>query len=119
MSTGEVVDLLAALQRSVDAAKKDRGDETAPKETAKKTATKQAAPTKAAARKSAPQKAASRESIGANPARRYGSGSGLPLRTSLIVTLTSRGCSRPIARMLASTTIRSEFDTSACGTCAT
>ncbi|MBO0842334.1 MAG: Ku protein, partial [Nocardioides sp.] len=42
-SSGEVVDLLAALQRSVDAAKKSRGDETAEKsEPRKKKSSKKA-----------------------------------------------------------------------------
>ena len=60
-SSGEVVDLLAALQRSVDAAKKDRGDAPA-EEPAKKAPTKKAAakqpPAKKAATKKAPAKKA-------------------------------------------------------------
>jgi DNA end-binding protein Ku len=58
--TGEVVDLLAALQRSVDAAKTSRGESTssgdgasAKKTAAKKAATKKATPKKAAAKKKA------------------------------------------------------------------
>jgi DNA end-binding protein Ku len=66
-SAGEVVDLLAALQRSVAAAKKGRGEDvpdadeeeptakTATKKTATRTATKKTAK-KAAAKKSAPEK---------------------------------------------------------------
>jgi DNA end-binding protein Ku len=58
---GEVVDLLAALQRSVDAARSSRGEptdedeETAPAESAKKTAVKKA-PAKKTAAKKAPAK---------------------------------------------------------------
>ncbi|GAA3648472.1 Ku protein [Nocardioides ginsengisoli] len=51
---GEVVDLLAALQRSVEAAKSSRGEGEAP--AAKKTAAKKAAPAKKAAAKKAPAK---------------------------------------------------------------
>jgi len=50
-SSGEVVDLLAALQRSVDAAKTARGEETEEKKPAKKAAKK--APAKKAAKKKA------------------------------------------------------------------
>lgn len=63
-SSGEVVDLLAALQRSVDAAKKSRGetdedDDEAPAKPAKKAATKKTAkkaPAKKAAAKKTPAK---------------------------------------------------------------
>ncbi len=54
---GEVVDLLAALQRSVEAAKTSRGEDTAPaKDSAKKTAAKKAPAKKAAAKKTAAKK---------------------------------------------------------------
>jgi len=68
-SSGEVVDLLAALQRSVDAAKTARGESsseadkkpakkaTAKKSTAKKTPAKKAAAKKTAAKKTAAKKA--------------------------------------------------------------
>jgi DNA end-binding protein Ku len=46
-TSGEVVDLLAALQRSVEAAKTARGEESAEKKPAKKAATKKAAAKKA------------------------------------------------------------------------
>jgi DNA end-binding protein Ku len=53
-SSGEVVDLLAALQRSVDAAKTARGEESAEeKPAAKKSASKKAPAKKAAAKKTA------------------------------------------------------------------
>ncbi|HWJ81997.1 MAG TPA: Ku protein [Nocardioides sp.] len=62
---GEVVDLLAALQRSVDAAKSARGEaaeEPAPKKsTAKKSAAKKAPAKKAAAKKSPAKKAAAKK----------------------------------------------------------
>jgi DNA end-binding protein Ku len=72
-SSGEVVDLLAALQRSVDAAKTARGEDddekpaqksgtkkasTAKKASAKKSAAKKAPAKKAAAKKSTAKKAA-------------------------------------------------------------
>ncbi len=64
-SSGEVVDLLAALQRSVDAAKTARGeapdDESAKKSPSKKAATKKAAAKKPAAKK-ATKKAAKKAS---------------------------------------------------------
>jgi DNA end-binding protein Ku len=83
-STGEVVDLLAALQRSVDAAKTARGETPAPsddsadedtdegtdeapakktakKPAAKKSAAKKSEPKKAAAKKPAPRKAAAKK----------------------------------------------------------
>jgi DNA end-binding protein Ku len=75
-STGEVVDLLAALQRSVDAAKTARGETPAPsddsadedtdeapakKPAAKKPAAKKSEPKKAAAKKPAPRKATAKK----------------------------------------------------------
>ncbi len=64
-STGEVVDLLAALQRSVDAAKSSRGEPTdeAQEETtpAKKKSTKKAASKKATAKKSTTKKTAAKK----------------------------------------------------------
>jgi DNA end-binding protein Ku len=70
-STGEVVDLLAALQRSVDAAKTSRGEapsgtgaadeEPAEKAPAKKTPAKTSTPKKSAAKKAAPKKAAAKK----------------------------------------------------------
>jgi DNA end-binding protein Ku len=61
-SSGEVVDLLAALQRSVDAAKTARGEDEKPaaKKTAKKAA-KKAPAKKAAAKKSTTKKAAAKK----------------------------------------------------------
>ncbi|MFL6061811.1 MAG: Ku protein [Marmoricola sp.] len=64
---GEVVDLLAALQRSVDAARTARGEEPekkapAKKAAAKKTAAKKSAAKKAPAKKSAPKKTAKKAS---------------------------------------------------------
>ena len=60
-SSGEVVDLLAALQRSVDAAKTARGEETEKEEPkkkpAKKAAAKKTATKKASAKKPAKKKA--------------------------------------------------------------
>jgi DNA end-binding protein Ku len=57
-SSGEVVDLLAALQRSVDAAKTARGEEPAPTKTAaKKAPAKKATAKKAPAKKAATKKA--------------------------------------------------------------
>jgi DNA end-binding protein Ku len=52
-SSGEVVDLLAALQRSVDAAKSARGEDDEDEKPAKKTATKKAPAKKTAAKKTA------------------------------------------------------------------
>jgi DNA end-binding protein Ku len=61
-TSGEVVDLLAALQRSVDAAKKDRGEEPAGKKSAAKRApAKKSAATKAAAKKTPAKKAAGKK----------------------------------------------------------
>jgi DNA end-binding protein Ku len=61
-SSGEVVDLLAALQRSVDAAKTARGEDEKPaaKKTAKKAA-KKAAAKKSTAKKSTTKKAAAKK----------------------------------------------------------
>jgi DNA end-binding protein Ku len=56
-STGEVVDLLAALQRSVDAAKSSRG-ETPAEKPAEETSTKKAPAKKAAAKKAPAKKTA-------------------------------------------------------------
>lgn len=56
---GEVVDLLAALQRSVEAAKSSRGEADQP--AAKKAAPKKAAPKKAAAKKAATSKTAAKK----------------------------------------------------------
>ena len=74
-TSGEVVDLLAALQRSVDAAKKGRGEDTseeaeekpakkapAKKTTAKKAPAKKAATKKAPAKKTAAKKAPAKKS---------------------------------------------------------
>ncbi|KRA37996.1 MULTISPECIES: non-homologous end joining protein Ku [unclassified Nocardioides] len=55
---GEVVDLLAALQRSVEAAKTSRGEDPAP---AKKTAAKKAAAKKSPAKKTAAKKPAAKK----------------------------------------------------------
>jgi DNA end-binding protein Ku len=52
-SSGEVVDLLAALQRSVDAAKSARGEDDEDEKPARKTATKKAPAKKTAAKKTA------------------------------------------------------------------
>jgi DNA end-binding protein Ku len=68
-SSGEVVDLLAALQRSVDAAKTARGesapdedeDEPAEKKPARKSAAKKAPAKKAAAKKTAAQKSGAKK----------------------------------------------------------
>ena len=60
-SSGEVVDLLAALQRSVDAAKTARGETTDDEKTAKKTAAKKAPAKKAAAKKTTTKKAAAKK----------------------------------------------------------
>jgi DNA end-binding protein Ku len=69
-SSGEVVDLLAALQRSVDAAKSARGEKTDPVgaetgdagEPKKKTAAKRSAAKKTAAKKTASKKQAKKAS---------------------------------------------------------
>ncbi len=63
-SSGEVVDLLAALQRSVDAAKSSRGEPTgddAGAKPAKKPAAKKAAAKKSTAKKAPAKKAAAEE----------------------------------------------------------
>ena len=61
-TSGEVVDLLAALQRSVDAAKKDRGESAPAKKTAaKKSTTKKAAAKKTSAKKPAAKKTTSKK----------------------------------------------------------
>jgi DNA end-binding protein Ku len=84
-TSGEVVDLLAALQRSVDAAKKGRGEDTseeaeepaekaAAKKTTKKTAakksTKKAPAKKAATKKTAAKKTAAKKSTSKKTASR-------------------------------------------------
>jgi DNA end-binding protein Ku len=55
-TTGEVVDLLAALQRSVDAAKSSRGESTAPSDTGSTEDEEESSTTKTAAKKSAEKK---------------------------------------------------------------
>jgi DNA end-binding protein Ku len=60
-TSGEVVDLLAALQRSVDAAKKDRGEEAAPRKAAKRAPAKKSAAKKAAAKKAPAKKTAAKK----------------------------------------------------------
>ena len=60
-SSGEVVDLLAALQRSVDAAKTARGESTDDEKPAKKTAAKKAPAKKTAAKKTTTKKAAAKK----------------------------------------------------------
>ncbi len=64
-SSGEVVDLLAALQRSVDAAKTARGESSdeakAEKKPAKKTAAKKAPAKKTAAKKTPAKKATTKK----------------------------------------------------------
>ena len=61
-SSGEVVDLLAALQRSVDAAKTARGESRPTDEKpAKKTAAKKAPAKKAAAKKTTTKKTAAKK----------------------------------------------------------
>jgi len=57
-SSGEVVDLLAALQRSVDAAKTSRGETAEEAKPAKKAPAKKKPAKKAATKKAAPKKAA-------------------------------------------------------------
>ncbi len=59
-SSGEVVDLLAALQRSVDAAKTSRGEDSADEKPAKKAATKKAT-AKKTTKKSAAKKTAAKK----------------------------------------------------------
>jgi DNA end-binding protein Ku len=77
-STGEVVDLLAALQRSVDAAKTSRGESTsssddesgsAEKKPAKKSAAKKAPAKKAAAKKTA-KKSTAKKATKKTPAKK-------------------------------------------------
>ena len=58
---GEVVDLLAALQRSVEAAKTSRGEEAPAKKTAKKAPAKKAPAKKTAAKKTAAKKTAAKK----------------------------------------------------------
>ena len=60
-SSGEVVDLLAALQRSVDAAKTARGESTADEKPAKKAAAKKTTTKKAAAKKTTTKKATAKK----------------------------------------------------------
>ena len=60
-TSGEVVDLLAALQRSVDAAKTSRGEETDAKPAAKKAAAKKTTAKKAPAKKTPAKKAAAKK----------------------------------------------------------
>jgi DNA end-binding protein Ku len=89
-SSGEVVDLLAALQRSVDAAKKGRGEtgseifedveddespgkKTAAKKTTTKTAAKKTTTKKAAAKKSATKKTAAKKTTTKKAAARKAS----------------------------------------------
>ena len=69
-SSGEVVDLLAALQRSVDAAKTARGESTDDEKPAKKTAAKKATAKKAAAKKTTPRRPRRRRRPASRPARR-------------------------------------------------
>ena len=71
---GEVVDLLAALQKSVDAAKSSRGESTAgsdagSKSTSKKSADKKPAPKKAPAKK-AEKKSATKKSTAKKAAKK-------------------------------------------------
>jgi len=65
--TGEVVDLLAALQRSVDAAKSSRGETTASEEEAEKPAAKKTG-TKTAAKKSTAKKSPAKKTPAKKPA---------------------------------------------------
>ena len=79
-SSGEVVDLLAALQRSVDAAKTARGEDdeepakktrqAAKKAPAKKTAAKKTAAKKAPAKKTAAKKSTAKKAAKKTPARK-------------------------------------------------
>ncbi|WP_232677519.1 Ku protein [Nocardioides sp. R-C-SC26] len=69
-SSGEVVDLLAALQRSVDAAKKARGEDTDAAPAAKTTSKKTTA--KAPATKAAPKKTAAKKAAAKKPAKKAG-----------------------------------------------
>jgi DNA end-binding protein Ku len=78
-SSGEVVDLLAALQRSVDAAKTARGEDedekpakkaTATKTPAKKTPGKKTAAKKAPAKKAAAKKAPAKKTAAKKTARK-------------------------------------------------
>lgn len=70
-SSGEVVDLLAALQRSVDAAKSARGESSEKDEKpAEKSATKKPTAKKSAAKKSAAKKAASKKSTAKKAAKK-------------------------------------------------
>jgi DNA end-binding protein Ku len=65
--SGEVVDLLAALQRSVDAAKSSRGETTASEEEAEKPAAKKTG-TKTAAKKSTAKKSPAKKAPAKKPA---------------------------------------------------
>jgi DNA end-binding protein Ku len=72
-SSGEVVDLLAALQRSVDAAKSSRGEDDekpAKKAPAKKAATKKTAAKKAPAKKAAAKKTTAKKAAKKAPVRK-------------------------------------------------
>jgi len=73
-SSGEVVDLLAALQRSVDAAKTARGEEPAEssdeEKPAKKSASKKSAAKKAPAKKAAAKKSAAKKTTKKAAARK-------------------------------------------------
>jgi DNA end-binding protein Ku len=71
-SSGEVVDLLAALQRSVDAAKTARGESSSESDTkpAGKTATKKAAAKKAPAKKTAKKTTAKKSTAKKTPAKK-------------------------------------------------
>ena len=60
-SSGEVVDLLAALQRSVDAAKQGRGEEPEEPAATKKTAAKKSAAKKSASKKAPAKKTAAKK----------------------------------------------------------
>jgi DNA end-binding protein Ku len=60
-TSGEVVDLLAALQKSVAAAKTARGEDAGEAEPAKKTAAKKAPAKKSAAKKAPAKKAAAKK----------------------------------------------------------
>jgi DNA end-binding protein Ku len=60
-SSGEVVDLLAALQRSVDAAKTARGESADDEKPAKKAAAKKTPAKKATAKKTTTKKAAAKK----------------------------------------------------------
>jgi DNA end-binding protein Ku len=69
-TSGEVVDLLAALQRSVDAAKTSRGEETDEKPAAKKAPAKKTAAKKTATKKTAAKKSATKKTAKKAPAKK-------------------------------------------------